>query len=560
MNINLPKPLRKRFLPKCIRLAVVGNASSGKSFLLKDIIDALRSMNCAFYTSESLESEDGFQYKPFSNYAPNQKGSGGQTPLYACRHEDHYGQLVKGPDFKFDLSFLNIPGEIFREDMLQCYIELKGQLSAKKKLFTVHTYVNPAGETRWIVKPNAKVCKLEEDQTVTAPSSSGKDAYLQRFKPWGEIYRELDVARFKDQGQKDIRGDELMLNFFKYDTDSVMRSIYNLIEKRVFPNLSFEAVDFEENQYDLSFVFFHYCTLATDIVICDRVYTHLDRKAEEQNEKIGFNDLTVKLSQFLDAEKLANQIKVYMVFRNVDFLLQDADVEQAYMQLNQRLKDRGLSPDHRRNIIYSLFTYLMFDHIGYDMRDMGGSMEHILGIDEDALFKMSNDEDTEVDGNEEKEEKKKEKKEEKESDKIDKAFIRHLKQRYIDIKGSEDHVFNADNLEDHIRARIGGQGQAFRMLLAQTGWMPESNDSFVPHVFFACTPITEDYRVYKNGLKSNPDQDEYDFYREGSSVKFGDMGSRACFGSYQLCMDIFNNHDIGSFDYGAMLQRICDIG
>ena len=36
-----------------IRLAVVGNASSGKSFLLKDIIDALRSMGCSFFASDS---------------------------------------------------------------------------------------------------------------------------------------------------------------------------------------------------------------------------------------------------------------------------------------------------------------------------------------------------------------------------------------------------------------------------------------------------------------------------------------------------------------------------
>lgn len=547
------KKIRKKFSPQCVRLAVVGTASSGKSFLLKDIIDALRSMNCAFYTSESLEAQDGFQYKPFSNYAPNQKGSGGQTPLYACRHEDHYGQLVKGPDFKFDLSFLNIPGEIFQTEKLQSYIDLKGQLMVKTKLFTVHTYVNPAGETRLIVRPNAKICPQEEDETITAPINMPKEAFLQRFKPWGEITRELELARFKSSGSKDISGETLLLNFFKYDTDSVMRSIQDLIKNKVFPNLDIDHEDFEEQQLDVSFVFFHYCTLATDIVICDRVYTHLDRKTEEKNEKIGFHDLTVKLSEFLAAEKMASKVKVYMAFRNVDFLLQDADVEQAYMQLNQRLKDLRMMPEQRRNVIYSLFSYLLFDHIGYDMHDMGDSVDHILGLEEGTPVKLCDNDETRVADDDEQQEKNG-------SERIDRALIEQLRKRYIDIKGSEGHVFNADTLEDHIRSRIGGQGLAFRMLLAQTGWQPENNDSFVPHVFFTCTPITEDYRVYKNGLKNNPDQDEFDFYREGSSTKFGDMGSRACFGSYQLCMDIFNNHDIGSFYYGAMLQRICDIG
>lgn len=556
MNIKLPfiddviKKGREKLSPECIRLAVVGNASSGKSFLLKDIIDALRSMGCSFYASDSLEAKDGFQYKPFSNYAPNQKGGGGGTPLYACRHEDHYGQLIKNHDFKFDLCFLNIPGEIFTEEMLQCYIDLKRLLMSDKKLFKVHTYVNPAGDKRLIVKPNPKVCKMEDDDTVTVPPTSSKDAYLQRFKPWAVINSELDMARFKDDGGKDLKGEDMMLNFFKYDTDSVMRSIQDLMKKKVFPSLEFDADDFEERNLDLSFVFFHYCTLATDIVICDRVYTHLNRNAEKEKEKLGFNDLTVKLSQFLDKEKLASKVNVYMAFRNVDFLLQDANVEQAYKDLNKRLMARGLSLEQRRNVIYSLFSYLLFDHLGYDMRNLGETMEHILGLEPENGIDFKDTDETVVEG---------EKDVARGENKVDKAFINQLKNRYIDVNGNAEHVFNADNLEDHIRSRVGGQGQAFRMLLTQTGWHPENQDTFVPHVYFTCTPITEDYRVYKNGLKSIAGQDEFDFYCEGSMTKFSDVGSRACFGSYQLCMDIFNRHNIGSFDYGAMLQRIFDI-
>ena len=179
-----------------IRLAVVGNASSGKSFLLKDIIDALRSMGCSFFASDSLEKRDGFQYKPFSNYAPNQKGGGGGTPLYACRHEDHYGQRVIGPDFEFDLSFLNIPGEIFQDAMLNSYNELKRMLMTRKKLFTVYPYTNPAGDERLIVRPNENVYRVEDDIEGSDTLSAAKDAYLQRFKSWPVIVGELSSARF----------------------------------------------------------------------------------------------------------------------------------------------------------------------------------------------------------------------------------------------------------------------------------------------------------------------------------------------------------------------------
>ena len=532
-----------------IRLAVVGNASSGKSFLLKDIIDALRSMGCSFFASDTLEKRDGFQYKPFSNYAPNQKGGGGGTPLYACRHEDHYGQRVIGPDFEFDLSFLNIPGEIFQDAMLNSYNELKRMLMTRKKLFTVYPYTNPAGDERLIVRPNENVYRVEDDVDGSDTLSAAKDAYLQRFKSWPVIVGELSSARFVAGKPKNISGEDLMMDFFKYDTDSVMLSIYNLIKGRIFPNLDFDHEDFDSMQYDLAFVFFHYCTLATDIVVCDRVYTHLDKDAELQKEKLGFNDLAVKLSQFLDKQKLANHVNTYMAFRNVDFLIQKPEVEEAYVQLNKRMKKMHLPLEQRRNAIYSLFSYLMFDHIGYDMRDLGGSMNHILGLEDDCRLPLLDDEPTagaDDAGHDP-------------DAAIDESTIERLKQRYIDIQGSEGHVFNARTLEEHITSRVGGQGQAFRMLLTQTGWYSDNHDTFVPHVYFTCTPITEDYLVYRNGRKDKENQDEFDFYRDGSPTKFSDTGSRACFGSFQLCMDIFYKHNIGSFGFGGMLQRIIDV-
>ena len=50
-------PIKEKFSPQCIRLAVVGNTSSGKSFLLKDIIDALRSMGCGFFAGQMRSAD-----------------------------------------------------------------------------------------------------------------------------------------------------------------------------------------------------------------------------------------------------------------------------------------------------------------------------------------------------------------------------------------------------------------------------------------------------------------------------------------------------------------------
>lgn len=554
----------KWFSPKCIRLAVVGNASSGKSYLLLDFIPALKK-NCAIFRSYALEYKDGFQYSPILKYTPNQKGGNGRTPLYACRQEDHYGSRIKGPDFKFDLSFLNIPGEIFNEEMLQIYLKLKGRLMTKKKLFTVYTYVDSSYNKRLIVKPNPNECMIKDDGSVADPNSN----YMLSFKPWSIIDRELNDENYKFDSKRNISGKKLMLNFFKYDTDSVMRSIYELIQNKKLSNLGIDHVAFEAEKYDVAFVFFHYCTLATDIVLCDRVYTHIkeneEQKKEEKNEQkkegqkpISFEDLTNKLSQFLDVEELASKVNVYLAFRNVDFLLQNSKVEGAYVDLNRRLKEKDDSFERCSNVIYSLFSYLMFDQIGYDMHDIGDSLEYILGLEEGerAILTGCKNTDNGVKEKQETTEKQEATKLDKKKESIDRAFIDKLKERYLDIEGCKDFVFDADSLEDHLKSRIEG----FRTLLIQTGWHPEINDTFIPHMFFTSRPITLDYRVYRNGRKGVEKENELDFYHEGFGKPFSEANSHACFGSYQLILDIINRHNMGSFNFGALLQRVCNIG
>ena len=136
---------------KRIRLAVVGTASSGKSFLLRDILKTLTSMSGVFYPLDTeLQS-----YKNFANYSPDETGGHGRTPLYACRPNNHYGAHVvhkNASGDKYDLSFLNIPGETFakpsptRPSRLQAYLTLKDLISQLHGHFTVSTWHTDAGD------------------------------------------------------------------------------------------------------------------------------------------------------------------------------------------------------------------------------------------------------------------------------------------------------------------------------------------------------------------------------------------------------------------------------
>ena len=531
------KSYRCIFPPKCIRLAVVGSRSSGKSFLLRDVYTAFRLIGTSPFRSYSLEHKDGFKYNSISNFSPNQKGTDGGTPLYACRQKDHHGQLLKGGGLLFDLCFLNIPGEIFSSVHLRRYSELKTYLSTSKKWFTVNTYKGSAGDMKLIVKPDAKLCPLGEKETALADKMPDDETLDTCFKTWDVINLELKDGDYKKKRTKRISGNQLLRYLFKYDIDSVMLSISELIAKDTNKQLSFDQTDFENDNEGLCFVFFHYCTQATDIVLCDRVFTHKKENETETNE-ISFSDLSSQISDFIDEEHL--NTNVYLAFRNVDFLIHDK--EEAYVKLNKQLKNKlqeniESSKLARYNVIYSLFSYLLFDCLEYNVSGMGSSTDYIVGLDQEHINASSVSL----------------------PDSMDNSTKSELRDLYLDTDGSDGFIYKAEDLKSHIESRIGGSpGQAFRGILSKVGW-EDNDDGFVPHVYFTSTPITADYEVYKNGDKSKG-QNEFGFYRGSSIYPFANAGSSACFGSLQLCLDILYQHGMGSFfSHSGMLSNLINL-
>lgn len=526
---DIKELLERFFPPKRIRLAVVGAPSSGKSFLLKDIIDALGCLEYGTYDSRRLTREDKFSYVNFIDYSPNQQGGNAGTPVYACRHKDHYGQRCIG-DKKFDLDFLNIPGEIFTEERLKCYNTLKKALDKDNEFFVLNTYINQIGDTRLIVEPcNGFSSITDEDRQNTELKNKTIDV----FSSWKEIFAELNVGTYQRKSTRKLSGKELLENFFSYDTDSVMQSIVDLIEKRqitAFINSesndksALTKDDFIEGKHIHAFVFFQYCTLATDIVICDRVFAH----KEETREEISFDKLSKQLKQFLDNEIHASNLNIYLAFRNIDFLLQKTEVESHYQELLAKLKAEGHGSVAWRNALYSLFTYALLCHVGL-LEDNVAERHKLLGLDKTLVNGLPTE-------------------------------VEELLKQYLSIEESKMHVYKSDDVKQHITSRIGGDGRAFRGLLQQTGWKArEETCVTVPHVHFTCTPITEKFEVFKNGDTSNG-QSPFDFYRDGVKMSFSEQNSNAYFGSLQLCIDILKQHQIGDdISTGDLLADIFDL-
>ena len=532
--------MRSNFLtdliqPPRIRLAVVGATSSGKSCQLDDSIRSFRVLGYSPYVSERLRDEDGFDYQKFSTYSPDQSGGGGRTPVYACRQENHYGQRMSGDGLKeFDLDFLNIPGEIFTEDKLRVYNSVRRELKAAGNAFVVRTYVNPAQKKCKIVEPIKEYSAIEDSDRASTTSKRDK----MNFARWNGIFGRLNKSRYQCESEEPLSGAKLLEQFFAFDTDSVVCSIADMFgdkENGAVFQISIKAEDGEDRMMERddffehanAFVFFHYCSMATDIVVCDRVFAAKD---DDFNE-ITFDDLITQLADFLDTVKRSKRVNVYLALRNVDFLLKKPEVERAYQELKTQLQvGNGENWDIVwRNALYSVFAYAMLVHLGmitYD-KDKDKRDKELLGLGDNVQLPDQCDE-----------------------------FIN----KFLDLAGSLDHVHEGNDVKSHISARIGGAGGGFRALLQKCGKVQHANAVVdVPHVHFTCTPITEDFEVFQNGEPINGENNP-NFYREGQTMTFKAMSSHACFGSLQLCLDILKQHKLSRVAFnGRLLNNICGI-
>ena len=523
--------LKKWRREKHIRLAVVGTTSSGKSFLLMDIIQSLRDLGFPAYDSKNDDS----YYKDIADYKPDEGGGYGGTPFYACRQDNLYvGEM--GRDKGFVLDFLNIPGETFSKhkgqiSRVDAYNNLRGALQKNsKKIFSVITYVEKdTDDIKLIVEPrkNGPISSgTAKASTVPIDDDSRKTTYLS----WEDIIaRELKDYEPVKGLTKHINGKTLLKHFFEYQTDSVIRSIEDLINSGDIQDVGFNGTAFVNN-YDKAFVFLHYCTNATDIVLCDRIMP-----IEDSVEEITFGELSNGISQFIDRNNKTTQ--VYLAFRYADYMLYEK--EKAYINLNDTILKR-VDREKKRNAIYSIFHSSMLHHIYDGLQEKITDYEYFVGLDHINGFK----------------------KEEllSQHDKPIEDFVNEIANEYVDFNGcNKDFEVDAADLADYITSRFGGLGnaQAFRGLLQMTG-VDAQNDEIVPHVYFTCTPITSNYKIYHNYKDENgkmaPDFKRVD--EDGDELYFREQSSQACFGSFQLCMDILNHHELKQFKQGSLLRHL----
>lgn len=317
---------------KHIRIAVIGSPSSGKSFLLFDLIHAFHHLG--FKVQELPLSYPHSSFGTFFYDAINAETGGMRgTERYACRPEDHYGAiLTRGRVFSFrqyHVDFLNIPGEAFKEhDTIQKYFTLKQQLERiKKDVFWLSVWESPSRHVKKLILP--------KDFKIRTPNSRllNNDVSRSRYMGWAGVIGELINGEYKECGKRcSVSGKYLLQHISELSTDSILLTIKDSWARLT---ATYEGtIDYDD--YDASgvfryFYFFTYCQLATDLVICDRL-----------TEQHSAWQLTEDVCHFMTLSGESNP-HVYLAFRGIDLFIKHHIMEPP---VNDSI--------HMRNRMYSL--------------------------------------------------------------------------------------------------------------------------------------------------------------------------------------------------------------
>lgn len=504
---------------KRIKLAVVGTPSSGKSYLLYDIVQTLNTMG----QRQTLPLS--FPYSGFAKYTTDiysEDGCVAGTKIYACRQENHYGAMVYNlnhGDTKLDIEFVNIPGEVFSENQqsITVFFSLKRALQkAGKGLFTVTEWKSIGGETCYVVEPtNAVRVSLNLPPVNKAANNTiNEEVDKILYGNWDVIFSKLNRMQFKEQKEttKSVSGKYLMDHFYEFVPDSLMQSIKDAWPAFAPGNIEVTRDYFVNSNLDRNFYFCQYCQDATDIVICDKLFAPGDKASlQEQSASQNFKLMTEMFHELLIGSK--SKPNVYLAFRGADMMMKDDAVKDLYNKL-------GAYHGMRDNIIYSCLMHSLYNYLnpGYEHPTIS------------KWIGMRTDEE--------------------------------VNDLPIDIINAENMTSLANlSVKDHIRNRMGHTGSGFWSLLnavsnpskvkaAHAQGMP-----IAPHVYFTATPIDDSYRIYE----ADKDKSNTRFIRfDGKRWVVFNTATPLCFGTFQLCMDLLVQNGISptTFKTGELIKRL----
>lgn len=508
---------------KRIKLAVIGTPSSGKSYLLSDIIHS--------FSLLGFKRGDLPLTFPFSSFAgyfndiSEADGCVGGTVTYACRQENHYGAMLYGgcDGQKVDIEFVNIPGEVFSTDQssIATFFQLRDSIRRTARgVFTVTTWQALDGEKCYVVEPSIGVRRNNslEDPDKSSTIDINEASYKMNYGEWPQIFSRLNKRQFRElpETRRDVDGRYIISHFFQLMPDSLMQTIKEAWPSLGGGNMKVTQGDFISRKMDRDFYFHMFCQDATDIVICDKLFSQgVTTSEQEMSAAQNFSQMTQLINQFLEGNKA--HPNVYLAFRGADMMIDESRVKALKARL------RGYREDECNNAIYSYFVHNVCKYLNPQMQ-YPTPLNPWIG-----LKPTDRAED------------------------LDDGFVN------TDIV-----ALTGLDIKRHIDSRLGTLAAGFWMLLntvsdsnrVKIAYNANNRLPIAPHVYFTSTPIDDSYDIYE---ADSEHKNQRFVHREGDKiVAFNVVGRPLCFGTLQLCTDLLvqNGVNPGVFRVGSLLRKL----
>lgn len=551
-----------------IRLAVIGQTSSGKTYLLTDLCQSLARMG---YREEN-DLETCFRFVgDFQNDVTDPETGVDGTPVYICRQNNHYRTYYRSDSAEdFSLEFIDIPGEVITSDSIEVFIEIiKALHKCEEKYFKVEKWETETGRrSSYVVKydPNpidenaegyynvdTENTNSNEDKENSLPDIDDERKQKRTDRLFNEgtglrdkeyltteaVINDLKLKRFRNKRTYSISGQEILNKFYDFIPDTFVNAIADAWNVLDIDNKYKNAF---VRDYKDQFYFLYYCLSATDIVICDKIavpqVTNMTKGPEDTFEQMmsalgTFNSLFNALDIDDKTEK-----HWYFVAKGVDSLMKQKNFksfnkttspydEDATYSLYTLLQARSLkeqieeSPEKDNDETEDIFSSVMKPDMTIPpfIEDYDIFKEMISGAwrDIDAVLQICH------------------------SKIKNPPFTAFLK------NSSEYHISTGQSLNDYLSSRTGLFTDEIVGRCNDTEIFPHLGN-IPPHVFFSATPIDRDFNIF--GHETN------------NARKFEDEvaspSDRICFGALQLMKDILLQNELKlspqSSHYGRLLS------
>jgi hypothetical protein len=357
---------------KKIRIAVIGARSSGKSFLLYDIIHAFSLLG--FKPEELPLSYPHSSFGAFFYDNLNSETGGMLKTDGLCRPQNHYGAYLSGNLLPTDLpvDFLNIPGEVFdnHEGRIEIFYQMREMIEDRDEdMFYLSEWRSPSGRTAKLIVPKGFSTDYRRRETPLLYNKR------KSFMAWENILDELDKGRFKEKKRKRVSGKYIFQHITELNTDSVIHTLKDCWSQLKSPG-DYDWADIEGKQVDIYFYPLAYCDLATDIVLCDKL-----------TDDIVMRELEDKVCFYFDRNDRVTP-HIYLSFRAADVIIQQKESwHQEYVRLMRKVNK--VSVQHR-NDVYTLFLNHLLQSIKEEDRQLEDMIEHIEDCVGDAFWNLLN--------------------------------------------------------------------------------------------------------------------------------------------------------------------------